>query len=187
MRVNHGKAPMEELMGKVWGITAAALAAFIVVPAYAADPVKIGVIYPLTGNAASAGQSAQAMPYISRRIINSAHPELPNLPLGADRRPAESRRRQDRARRGRSPGQSAGRPATDTAAHHRGSRRRHGRLVSFLGIAGRHRRRRAAGHSVPGRGLGSRQHHRARLQMDVPHHALSRPISPRPMRNSSPS
>ena len=68
---------------KFWGVVAAALAAFIIVPAYAADPVKIGVIYPLTGNAASAGQSAQGRRASGADIINTAHPELPNLPLAA--------------------------------------------------------------------------------------------------------
>jgi branched-chain amino acid transport system substrate-binding protein len=86
IRVNPAKAPMEELMGKVegkvWGVIAAALAAFIIVPAYAADPVKIGVIYPLTGNAASAGQSERDAVHLATDIINDAHPELPNLPLG---------------------------------------------------------------------------------------------------------
>ena len=46
-------------MNRTWCIVAAVLAAAIAVPAHAADSVKIGVIYPLTGNAASAGQSAK--------------------------------------------------------------------------------------------------------------------------------
>ena len=40
-------------------IAAAVLAAAIGGAAQAADNVKIGVIFPLTGNAASAGQSAK--------------------------------------------------------------------------------------------------------------------------------
>ncbi len=51
-------------------------------PANAAD-VKIGVIYPLTGNAASAGQSARDAVHLGAEIVNTAHPELKNLPLGA--------------------------------------------------------------------------------------------------------
>jgi branched-chain amino acid transport system substrate-binding protein len=51
--------------------------------ALAADAVKIGVIYPLTGNAASAGQSAKDAIELGIDIINNAHPELKNLPLGA--------------------------------------------------------------------------------------------------------
>jgi branched-chain amino acid transport system substrate-binding protein len=53
------------------------------VPAHAADAVKIGVIYPLTGNAASAGQSAKDAVDLGAEIVNTAHPELKNLPLGA--------------------------------------------------------------------------------------------------------
>jgi branched-chain amino acid transport system substrate-binding protein len=52
--------------------------------ASAADAVKIGVIYPLTGNAASAGQSAKDAIELGVEIINSAHPELKDLPLGPD-------------------------------------------------------------------------------------------------------
>ncbi len=62
-------------------IIAAALAAFMAVPANAAD-VKIGVIYPLTGNAASAGQSARDAVHLGAEIVNTAHPDLKNLPLG---------------------------------------------------------------------------------------------------------
>jgi branched-chain amino acid transport system substrate-binding protein len=53
------------------------------VPAHAADSVKIGVIYPLTGNAASAGQSAKDAVNLGVDIVNKAHPELKSLPLGA--------------------------------------------------------------------------------------------------------
>jgi branched-chain amino acid transport system substrate-binding protein len=47
----------------------------------AADAVKIGVIYPLTGNAASAGQAAKAAVEVGVEIVNGAHPELKPLPL----------------------------------------------------------------------------------------------------------
>jgi len=62
---------------------AAVLAAIFASSAYAADPVKIGVIYPLTGNAASAGQSARDAVHLGADIVNNAHPELKNLPLAA--------------------------------------------------------------------------------------------------------
>jgi branched-chain amino acid transport system substrate-binding protein len=69
----------------VYGFTAAAICAAIAVlltaPADAAD-VKIGVIYPLTGNAASAGQSARDAVHLGVDIVNNAHPDLKNLPLG---------------------------------------------------------------------------------------------------------
>ena len=72
-------------MNKAWPIFAAAavLVANLAVPAYAADMVKIGAIYPLTGNAASAGQSAKDAVNLAVDIVNNAHPELKNLPLGA--------------------------------------------------------------------------------------------------------
>jgi branched-chain amino acid transport system substrate-binding protein len=67
------------------GFAAAAISAVIAVvltvPADAAD-VKIGVIYPLTGNAASAGQSARDAVHLGVDIVNTAHPDLKNLPLG---------------------------------------------------------------------------------------------------------
>src|ERR1700691_1936068 len=69
-------------MTKAWWIIAAALAAAVGGPAHAADSVKIGVIYPLTGNAASAGQSAKDAVNLGVEIVNTAHPELTNLPLG---------------------------------------------------------------------------------------------------------
>jgi branched-chain amino acid transport system substrate-binding protein len=69
----------------IYGFTAAAICAAIAVlltaPADAAD-VKIGVIYPLTGNAASAGQSARDAVHLGVDIVNNAHPDLKNLPLG---------------------------------------------------------------------------------------------------------
>ena len=43
--------------------------------------VKIGAIYPLSGNAASAGVHGKAAIEIAIDIINNAHPELGNLPL----------------------------------------------------------------------------------------------------------
>ncbi len=70
-------------MNKTWCIVAAVLAAAVGVPAHAADSVKIGVIYPLTGNAASAGQSAKDAVNLGAEIVNTPHPELKNLPLGA--------------------------------------------------------------------------------------------------------
>ncbi len=69
-------------MTKTFCIVAVVVAAAIGAPANAADNVKIGVIYPLTGNAASAGQSAKDAVDMAADIVNTAHPELKNLPLG---------------------------------------------------------------------------------------------------------
>jgi branched-chain amino acid transport system substrate-binding protein len=52
--------------------------------ARAADPVKVGVLFPLTGNAAAAGQASKAAVEIAAEIVNNAHPELANIPLAKD-------------------------------------------------------------------------------------------------------
>src|SRR6202023_4236323 len=64
-------------------IAAAVLAVAIGGAAQAADTVKIGVIFPLTGTAASAGQSAKDAVTLAADIVNAAYPELKNLPLGS--------------------------------------------------------------------------------------------------------
>ncbi len=52
--------------------------------AAAAPTVKIGAIYPLSGGAASAGESARAAIEVALDIINNAHPELGSLVLAKD-------------------------------------------------------------------------------------------------------
>ena len=68
-------------MRNVQILAAALLAASLALPAFAADTVKIGVIYPLTGNAAPAGNSAKDAVELGLEIVNGAHPELKGLPL----------------------------------------------------------------------------------------------------------
>jgi branched-chain amino acid transport system substrate-binding protein len=61
-----------------------AVAASIVVmatPTLAQEKVKIGAIYPLSGNAASAGTAAKAAIEVATAIINDDHPELGDLTL----------------------------------------------------------------------------------------------------------
>ena len=53
----------------------------IVGAAEAQDKVKIGAIYPLSGNAASAGNSSKAAIELAVEIINNATPELKDIPL----------------------------------------------------------------------------------------------------------
>src|SRR3984957_1886120 len=60
---------------------AAAISAVLAGHASAQQTVKIGVIFPLTGNAASAGIHAKAGLEVAMDIINNAHPELGNFPL----------------------------------------------------------------------------------------------------------
>ncbi|HTZ76650.1 MAG TPA: ABC transporter substrate-binding protein [Stellaceae bacterium] len=49
-------------------------------PALAAGPVKIGVIMPLSGNAANAGKSALDAINLAAELVNTVHPELSSLP-----------------------------------------------------------------------------------------------------------
>ena len=53
----------------------------VALPAKAADAVKIGILWPLTGNAAAAGQASKAAAEVAADIINNAHPELGDFPL----------------------------------------------------------------------------------------------------------
>ena len=66
---------------------AAALAAAAILmscpPADAAGTVKIGILWPLTGNAAAAGQASKAAAEVAADIVNNKHPELGDLPLAA--------------------------------------------------------------------------------------------------------
>ena len=68
-----------------WTMAALCLAAsgFATATAGAAESVKIGVLMPLTGNAAAAGQASKAAIEVATDIVNNAHPELANLPLAA--------------------------------------------------------------------------------------------------------
>lgn len=58
-------------------------AALLPQSADAASPVRIGCIYPLSGNAGSAGQAIKAADEVAVDIINNKHPELATLPLAA--------------------------------------------------------------------------------------------------------
>ncbi len=60
----------------VRSLTAALAASLLAGAAHGADNVKIGVIYPLTGNAASAGSSAKDALELGAEIVNGAHPAL---------------------------------------------------------------------------------------------------------------
>jgi branched-chain amino acid transport system substrate-binding protein len=63
-------------------LSAAAMTLAVAASAAAEDKVvKIGAIFPLSGNAASAGIHAKAAIEVALDIINNAHPELSALPL----------------------------------------------------------------------------------------------------------
>jgi branched-chain amino acid transport system substrate-binding protein len=52
-------------------------------PVWAADPVRIGALFPLTGASAASGGEAKAAIEVGCDIINTPHPELKDLPLAA--------------------------------------------------------------------------------------------------------
>src|SRR5689334_2171977 len=65
------------------------LGATLMIPALAArraasaESVRIGALYPLTGNSASMGQEAKLALDFAADFINAAHPEFGDLPLAA--------------------------------------------------------------------------------------------------------
>jgi branched-chain amino acid transport system substrate-binding protein len=65
----------------LFAVLSVAAIAFDANAGFAAETVKIGVLMPLTGNAAAAGQAAKAAIEVAADIVNNPHPELNNLPL----------------------------------------------------------------------------------------------------------
>src|ERR1700757_4870558 len=53
--------------------------------ARAVDVVKVGVLYPMTGNSAGSGVEAKAAIEVAADIINTGHPELKGLTVGQTR------------------------------------------------------------------------------------------------------
>ena len=60
---------------------AAATLLYAAGPAAAAETVKVGITWPLTGNAGAAGQASKAAAELVAEIVNNAHPDLGDLPL----------------------------------------------------------------------------------------------------------
>jgi len=157
------------MMGNARLILGAAFGVMVLAagPAAAADPVKIGVIYPLSGNAASAGQSAKDAVELGAEIVNGAHSglglplaETTGLPnLGGAKIALVNVDHQGNP----SVGQSQTLRLITRGACHRPARR-----LPLLGGAGRDGRGRALWRALPGRRFGSAQHHPARLQMGLP-------------------
>lgn len=81
-KMNDGRERREDKLSKLCATLVAAVAAALsAAPLRAAETVKIGVLMPLTGNAAAAGQASKAAVEIAAEIVNGKHPELGNLPL----------------------------------------------------------------------------------------------------------
>lgn len=62
-------------------LSAAAMSVALAGSASAEDKIKIGAVFPLSGNAASAGVHAKFAIEVALDIINNAHPELGDFPL----------------------------------------------------------------------------------------------------------
>ena len=62
-------------------LSAAAISLALTGGALAQATVKIGAIFPFSGNAASAGSHAKAAIEVAMDIINNDHPELGDFPL----------------------------------------------------------------------------------------------------------
>jgi branched-chain amino acid transport system substrate-binding protein len=78
---------MTETTRRAFTRLAALLPATSLLPIAAAaaeSPVRIGCIYPLSGNAASAGQAIKTAIEAAVDIVNNKHPELSKLPLAAN-------------------------------------------------------------------------------------------------------
>jgi len=69
--------------GVLSALSAALLTFGVAQDAAAQQTVKIGAIYPLSGNAASAGNYSKAAIELAVDIINNDHPELKDIPLAA--------------------------------------------------------------------------------------------------------
>jgi branched-chain amino acid transport system substrate-binding protein len=78
MTAGHG---WEDSMRSIHILAAAICVAALASPARAVDTIKIGVVYPLTGNAAPAGNSAKDAVELGVEIVNGLHPELKGIPL----------------------------------------------------------------------------------------------------------
>src|SRR5262249_42115666 len=66
----------DRMNDRMYWLVAALLALTLAPPASAAETAKVGVIYPLSGNAASAGNSAKDAIELGAEIVNGTYPQL---------------------------------------------------------------------------------------------------------------
>jgi branched-chain amino acid transport system substrate-binding protein len=71
------------MLSRVFSLAAALMAFAVMSDAVGQQTVKVGAIYPLSGNAASAGNYSKAAIELAVEIVNNDHPELQDLPLAA--------------------------------------------------------------------------------------------------------
>ncbi len=68
---------------RLLSLVSAAPVLALATPGRAAAPVRIGALFPLTGNSATAGQECKTAIEVGAEIVNNAYPQLAALPLGA--------------------------------------------------------------------------------------------------------
>ena len=71
------------MVRRVLGLAATLMAFALMSDALGQQTVKVGAIYPLSGNAASAGNYSKAAIELAVELVNNDHPELKDLPLAA--------------------------------------------------------------------------------------------------------
>ena len=121
-RVFQGESRMGKITRRTTAAGAAPVALGFAGRAMAQDAtVKIGVIYPLSGNAATAGNYSKDGDRARRRRRQQRQRRARQDPAARQgRRPAGAEGRQDPADLRRQPGHAGGRPEPDAAPDHRG-------------------------------------------------------------------
>src|SRR5262245_49491553 len=71
------------MLRRVLSLAATLMAFALMSDALGQQTVKVGAIYPLSGNAASAGNYSKAAIELAVELVNNDHPELKDLPLAA--------------------------------------------------------------------------------------------------------
>jgi branched-chain amino acid transport system substrate-binding protein len=71
------------MLSRMCSLAAVLMAFAVMSDAVGQQTVKVGAIYPLSGNAASAGSYSKAAIELAVEIVNNDHPELKDLPLAA--------------------------------------------------------------------------------------------------------
>jgi len=71
------------MSSRLFSLAAALMTFAVTSTALGQQTVKVGAIYPLSGNAASAGNYSKAAIELAVEIVNNDHPELKDLPLAA--------------------------------------------------------------------------------------------------------
>src|SRR5215510_9547276 len=75
----QGETGMVKVTRRMTAAAAALLALGLAVDAAAQEPVKIGIVYPLSGNAASAGNYEKMAMELGADIVNNGNPELAKI------------------------------------------------------------------------------------------------------------